>query len=185
MLLYVSTVKWQPWGNRLILFAVVLSAPLAGLWAERVLRRTWSGRAMLATLLVATLSAVLAVGYGFPRRLVGHGSVFTTGDLDTRFLRRPHWKDDFVWASDAVTASGARRIGIVQQNDAWEYPWWLLLPDREFVALQSVIPGQPPADPRSVDAIVCTGNMATCRRHVPDDWILTVHGSAAYALPPG
>jgi 4-amino-4-deoxy-L-arabinose transferase-like glycosyltransferase len=182
-LLYVATVKWQPWGNRLIIFLLVLAAPLAGLWLEQALRRRWPARAVMATLLAATLSAVLAVGYGFPRRLVGAGSVFTTGSLDSRFLRRPQWKDDFVWASDAIAASGARRIGLVQQNDAWEYPWWVLLRGRTFIALQSVIPGEAPGVPKAMDAIVCTGDMAVCRRLVPQGWVLHVHGYTAYALP--
>ena len=188
VLLYVSTVKWQPWGNRLILFAAVLGAALVGLWLDRVLdratERRWPARAALATLVVAALSATLAVGYGFPRRLVGHGSVVTTSALDTRFLRRPGWKDDFVAVSQAVAASGALRIGLVQQNDNWEYPWWVLLRGREFVALQSVFPSLPPPDPRSVDAIVCTGDMKVCQRYVPADWTLVTHGYAGYALPP-
>jgi hypothetical protein len=181
--LYAVTVKWQPWGNRLIVFAVVLAAPLAGLWLDRVLHRRWPARAAVVTLLVAALSATLAVGYGFPRRLVGTGSVFTTSDLDTRFLRRPQWEADFVWASDAIAASGAHRIGLVQSFDNWEYPWWVLLRGREFVALQSVVPDHPPAAPASVDAIVCTGDMAVCRRFVPSGWTFVTQGYVGYALP--
>jgi hypothetical protein len=140
-------------------------------------------RAAVVTLLVAALSATLAVGYGFPRRLVGHGSVFTTAGLDSRFLRRPQWEADFVWASDAIAASGAQRIGLVQSFDNWEYPWWVLLRGRELVALQSVLPEEPPADPTSVDAIVCTGDMAVCRKFVPAGWTLVTQGYVGYALP--
>jgi hypothetical protein len=202
--LYAATIKWQPWGNRLIVFALVLAAPLAGLWLEKVLgpatgvcagrdrrrlavgeesQRRWPMRAAVVTLLVAALSATLAVGYGFPRRLVGHGSVFTTAGLDSRFLRRPQWEADFVWASDAIAASGAQRIGLVQSFDNWEYPWWVLLRGRELVALQSVLPEEPPADPTSVDAIVCTGDMAVCRKFVPAGWTLVTQGYVGYALP--
>jgi len=133
---------------------------------------------------------VLALSYGFPRRLVGSGSVFTTSDWDTRFLRRPQWADEFQWAATAVRDSGARRIGLVEQNDNWEYPWWLLLrqPDGgspDLVSLQSVLPERPPADPASMDAIVCTGSQPACAKLVPAGWRLEFRGYVGYALPPG
>ncbi|WFF02035.1 glycosyltransferase family 39 protein [Micromonospora sp. WMMD964] len=197
VLLHTSMIKWQPWGNRLILYAVVLAVPLAGLWVDALLRRRGanSTRRSVATLAVVTvlatsaLAGVLALSYGFPRRLVGSGSVFTTSDWDTRFLRRPQWADEFRWAAAAVRASDARRIGLVQQNDNWEYPWWLLLrqPDGgspDLVALQSVLPERPPADPSSVDAIVCTGSRPACTKLVPAGWRLEFRGYVGYALPP-
>lgn len=202
VLLHTSMIKWQPWGNRLILYAVVLAVPLAGLWLDALFRRrrvdpARSGaRRSVATLAAVTvlatsaLAGVLALSYGFPRRLVGAGSVFTTSDWDTRFLRRPQWADEFRWAATAVRDSGARRIGLVQQNDNWEYPWWLLLrqPDGgspDLVALQSVLPERPPADPASVDAIVCTGSQPACTKLVPAGWRLEFRDYVGYALPPG
>ncbi|MGW3786129.1 ArnT family glycosyltransferase [Micromonospora chokoriensis] len=198
VLLHTSMIKWQPWGNRLILYAVVLAVPLAGLWVDALLRRRRanSARRSVATAVAVTvlatsaLAGVLALSYGFPRRLVGSGSVFTTSDWDTRFLRRPQWADEFRWAAAAVRDSDARRIGLVQQNDNWEYPWWLLLrqPDGgspDLVALQSVLPERPPADPSSVDAIVCTGSRPACTKLVPAGWRLEFRGYVGYALPPG
>ena len=78
VLAYVTTVKWQPWGNRLILFLLVLGAPLAGLWLAGVVvrpRRTAAWAATVA-LTVGACAGWLAVGFGWPRRLVGHGSIF-------------------------------------------------------------------------------------------------------------
>ncbi|WP_328421779.1 glycosyltransferase family 39 protein [Micromonospora sp. NBC_00389] len=219
VLLHTSMIKWQPWGNRLLLYALVLAVPLAGLWLDALFRRhsvaatgmpgtaagtagatragmTGGGRRSVATLAAVTvlatsaLAGVLALSYGFPRRLVGAGSVFTTSDWDTRFLRRPQWADEFRWAAASVRDSGAHRIGLVQQNDNWEYPWWLLLrqPDGrspELVALQSVLPERPPADPTSVEAIVCTGSQPACAKLVPAGWRLEFRGYVGYALPPG
>ncbi|MEU6072724.1 hypothetical protein [Micromonospora sp. NPDC047074] len=198
VLLHTAMIKWQPWGNRLLLYALVLAVPLAGLWLDALFRRSdrTGGRrpvaAGLAVTVLATcaLAGVLAVSYGFPRRLVGAGSVFTTSEWDTRFLRRPQWAEEFRWAADAVRATDARRIGLVQQNDNWEYPWWLLLRDGdgrppELVALQSVLPGRPPADPAAVDAIVCTGRQAACTALVPAGWQVRFRGYVGYALPPG
>ncbi|MEH0984952.1 hypothetical protein [Micromonospora sp. CPCC 205556] len=194
--LHTAMIKWQPWGNRLLLYALVLAVPLAGLWLDALFRRRPApGRRpvaaglAVAVLATAALSGVLALSYGFPRRLVGAGSVFTTAEWDTRFLRRPQWAEEFRWAAEAVRASDARRIGLAQQNDNWEYPWWLLLRDAdgrspELVALQSVLPDRPPAAPASVDAIVCTGPRAACLKLVPTGWRLEYRGYVGYALPP-
>ncbi|MGC5285580.1 ArnT family glycosyltransferase [Micromonospora sp. DT231] len=204
VLLHTSMLKWQPWGNRLLLYALVLAVPLAGLWVDALLRRragrttgTVGGRrrsvatlSVVVVLATSALAGALALSYGFPRRLVGAGSVFTTSDWDTRFLRRPQWADEFRWAAAAVRDSDARRIGLVEQNDNWEYPWWLALrqPDGrspELVSLQSVLPKRPPADPTSVDAIVCTGSRPACAKLVPAGWRLEFRGYVGYALPPG
>ncbi|MEU8180678.1 glycosyltransferase family 39 protein [Micromonospora sp. NPDC049047] len=201
VLLHTSMIKWQPWGNRLLLYALVLAVPLAGLWLDALLSRRATGTAdrrrrsvatgtVAVVLATSALAGVLALSYGFPRRLVGSGSVFTTSDWDTRFLRRPQWADEFRWAATAVHDSGARRIGLVEQNDNWEYPWWLVLrqPDGrspELVSLQSVLPERPPADPTSVDAIVCTGSRPACTKLIPAGWRLKFRGYVGYALPPG
>ncbi|MGK5442550.1 hypothetical protein ACSNN7_12140 [Micromonospora sp. URMC 105] len=195
--LHTATIKWQPWGNRLLLYALVAAVPLAGLWLDALFRRRLvPGRRsvaiglVLSMLAASALAGVLALSYGFPRRLVGAGSVFTTAEWDTRFLRRPQWAEEFRWAAAAVRAGDARRIGLVQQNDNWEYPWWLLLRDEqgrspELVALQSVLPERPPADPATMDAIVCTGSRTACRKLVPAGWTLEFRDYVGYALPPG
>ncbi|MER6595269.1 hypothetical protein ABT214_26165, partial [Micromonospora purpureochromogenes] len=153
-------------------------------------RRSVAVGLVVSMLAASALAGVLALSYGFPRRLVGAGSVFTTSEWDTRFLRRPQWAEEFRWAAAAVRVSDARRIGLVQQNDNWEYPWWLLLRDGEgrspeLVALQSVLPERPPADPASVDAIVCTGSRTACAKLVPTGWTLEFRDYVGYALPPG
>jgi hypothetical protein len=192
-LLHAATIKWQPWGNRLLLFALILAAPLAGVWLDALLRRRAAapGRrsvaalAVVAVLTTSALAGALAVSYGFPRRLVGTGSSITSDSWETRFIRRPQWGPEFRWAAASVDASGARRVGLVQQNDNWEYPWWLLLGDRhEIVALQSVLPQRAPADPRSVDAIVCTGDRSACAALVPRGWRMEFRDYVGYALPP-
>ncbi|MFI7077596.1 hypothetical protein ACIBO1_09925 [Micromonospora sp. NPDC049903] len=205
--LHTTMIKWQPWGNRLILYALAASVPLAGLWLDTVLRRArqnaddgqnaGAGRggrrpiaATLAVTVLATcaLAGVLAVSYGFPRRLVGEGSVFTTSDWESRFLRRPQWAQEYRWAADAVRAADARRIGLSQRNDDWEYPWWLLLRDAdggspELLALQSVLDHRPAADPAEMDAIVCTGSRRLCADLVPPGWRFEFRDYVGYALP--
>ncbi|WBB93469.1 hypothetical protein [Verrucosispora sp. WMMC514] len=208
VVLHTAMIKWQPWGNRLILYALAASVPLAGLWLDALFRRSGrvasgvrggdpagtGGRRPLAAGLAVTvlatcaLAGVLAVSYGFPRRLVGAGSVFTTSDWESRFIRRPQWAAEYRWAADAVRAADARRIGLSQRNDDWEYPWWLLLRDADgnppdLLALQSVLDDRPPADPASVDAILCVGSRKLCADLVPAGWRLEFRSYVGYALP--
>jgi 4-amino-4-deoxy-L-arabinose transferase-like glycosyltransferase len=212
LLLYVTTVKWQPWGNRLLLFLLMLGAPLAALWLDAVLSRAAAGavsrrpagavprrpagtrvpRRRTAAAWAATLALVvggcagwLAVWYGWPRRLVGHDSVFTESAIQARFQRRPQWAADYEFVAEAVRASGARTVGLAQGEDTWEYPWWVLLRGDNIVALQSMLHNQPPAKTTDVDAIVCVTTAAVCGYYAPHGWQVHMHGTAGYALPPG
>ncbi|OLE25233.1 MAG: hypothetical protein AUG44_16705, partial [Actinobacteria bacterium 13_1_20CM_3_71_11] len=188
VLLYAGTVKWQPWGNRLILFLLVLGAPLAGLWLapalEQARKRRVAAWAAAVALVVGGCAGWLAVGYGWPRRLVGTGSVLTESRTAQRFNRRPQWAGDYVWAADAVRASGAHRVGLVQGEDTWEYPWWVLLPGTRIDALQTLVPGYPPVTPEQVDAIVCVAPVPTCQHYLPTGWTLRTQGIVSYAVRP-
>jgi hypothetical protein len=188
LLLYVTTVKWQPWGNRLVLFLLVLGAPLAGLWLAGVLRgrpRPVAAWTAVVAVTVAACAGWLAVGFGWPRRLVGSGSVFTESRIEQRFNRRPQWRADYEWAADAVRAAGARRVGLVQGEDTWEYPWWVLLRGDDIEALQSLVPGHPPTvAPAQTDAIVCTVDPAICAYYLPPGWRLHTRGIVSYAVRP-
>jgi hypothetical protein len=209
VLTYVAAIKWQPWGDRLVVYLVVLGAPPAALWLDalfsgsaaeaplhgrrrpahaaatsaRVWRPATAGLGALA-LCVSVCAALLAVGYGWPRRLVGDDSVFALTDTRARFQSRPQWLADYEWAASGVRASGAQRIGLVQTPDAWEYPWWVLLRGRTIVALQSVVTGLPPVRPDQVDAILCDVPPSQCDPFVPPGWQRYERADTGYALPP-
>ncbi|GAA2144626.1 hypothetical protein [Glycomyces algeriensis] len=192
----VCTVSWQPWVNRLVMFLVVLGAPAAGLFAAALVKGFAAtarerGRRRAACVLVtviavvASLAGLLTVAYGYPRRLAGTWSVFSVTDLEERFVRRQEWLPQYEEAAAAVAAADPERVGIVQGNDSWEYPWWILLPeDAELYALQSIVPGQTPPDPASMDAIVCAEDLDECANLVPAGWEYHELGTVGYALPP-
>ncbi|MGY0230435.1 hypothetical protein [Longispora urticae] len=180
--LHVSMIKWQMWGNRLTAYLLVLGAPLAGL----LLAALWRRRAVLVApvVAVALLLGLASVGYGWPRRLVGDNSLLTLDEDQRRFSRRPLWQADFEWAARRV--GGARVIGIAQDNDSWEYPWWFLLPGREFRALQSQVPSKPATPAGETDAVVCTIiPVDKCGYYRPAGWSYETHGTVTVILPPG
>ncbi|MEV8513528.1 hypothetical protein [Dactylosporangium sp. NPDC051484] len=186
VLAYVTMVKWQPWGNRLILFLILLGTPLAALWVDGLLaarRRAIAGATALA-LAGGAMAGAFAVSYGWPRRLVGHGSVFTTSTQDERFIRRPEWGTDYVWAADAVRASGAKRVGLLQGYNTWEYPWWILLRGSELVSLQSLQANMPAPAIDTVDAVLCVDPPNGCANYIPPSWNPRTQGSVTYAIRP-
>jgi glycosyltransferase involved in cell wall biosynthesis len=193
--LHAALLKWQPWGNRLMLYELVLAMPLAGLAVDRAFGwapgERFAGRRVLAGVTAAVLVAggtagALSALYGWPRRLLGGDSVFVLDRWQSRFVVRPSWAADFTAVADAVRASGARRVGLAQGYDTWEYPWWVLLPGRDIVTLRSNTPGYPQALPTGVDAVICTlPDQGSCQQYAPAGWTLRMYGAAGYALPPG
>ena len=198
MVIYAVVLKWQLWGNRLVVPVVVLSLPVVGWWigaqVDRVpplvtrrplslvtrgsllsrvkhplvprRRQIVAGLTVLA-LLLSFAGAYRAVLFGVPRRLVGHDSVFVLSDWQQRFLRQPDKAAGYRAAAALVSESGAHRVGVVVRGDNWDYPWWLLLPGRELVAMESLVPGYPPAAPTSVDALVCAAPPDICMTYAP------------------
>jgi hypothetical protein len=191
---YAVAFKWQPWGNRLLLFIVVVSAPLVGVWLESVFAvLTRSGGAVkrslrpaLAALLVAaTCAGLLSAVYGYPRRLVGGGSVFVRDGMPARFAMRPEWLASYEKAAADVNARHPRRVGLVSTVDGWEYPWYLLLDAPELRSLQSPDPAKlPPAKLADVDAVVCSGPAWFCYEFIEPSWPFWSDGVVSYGLRP-
>jgi hypothetical protein len=180
MVMFAAMLKWQIWGNRLVLPALIVGAPLAGWWLARLLAptppvaRPQRMRRLTSAAVVLVLAFAFAGGYasvllGWPRRLVGTMSVFVTDPWEQRFARQSHRLPGYLHAADRIRASGAHRIGVFTVTDNWEYPWWLLLPGREFVSLQSAVPGYPAEPISKLDAYVCVGG-PLCQTFAPPGW---------------
>lgn len=184
LLLTVWVLKWQLWGNRLLLAQLMLGLPLAGWWLGRVTVRFL--RAAVAVVVAASLFwGYDAVLLGRPRRLVGHGSVFSQSGWTQRFARQPDRRATYETAAGLVRRTGTHRVGTVVLSDQWEYPLWKLLPGRDFVSLASDVPREPPASPASVGAIVCVAPAEDCTPYVPVGWTYTqVDPLLAVILPP-
>jgi hypothetical protein len=197
--------KWQPWGNRLLLFVVVPAGPLAGALLEgaRSARagpgavldgvpapEAGGGRraaryALIVAVTVAASAGMLAAAYGYPRRLVGSDSALVRDDIAARFAVRPNWQGSYQRAAAAVNASGATRVGLVTANDAWDYPWYYLLDARDLRSLQSPAPAKlPPTPSTGIDAMVCAGTPWFCLQYVPTGWSYTQDGDVGWSLPP-
>ena len=175
LLLTVAIVKWQLWGNRLLLSEIVIAVPLVGWWLERLLdrspRRLSRNAVTVAVTVIMTVSFAGAYGsvlFGQPRRLAGAGSVFTRTDLQERFARQESKLAAYQRVVDVIKGADAHRIGLILVADQWEYPLWVMLPGRRFDSVVSWVPGVPAPKPAQMDAIVCIA--PDCRTHLPPSW---------------
>jgi hypothetical protein len=170
LILLAAAVKWQLWGNRLLLSEVALGAPLVGWWLDRLAehRRRLTGAVLAVVLVLSFAGAYGSVLLGQPRRLVGPGSVFTRTEMEERFARQENRLPGYQRAAAVIEASGARRIGLRVDGDQWEYPLWVMLPGRRFENIASRVPGRPAPRVTDMDAVVCIA--VDCRGVIPKDW---------------
>ncbi len=186
LVLTAALVAWQPWVNRLILPAFVVGTPLVGVAADRLRNR--SGQVLVAVVvLLAGAQAAYSVWAGQPRPLGIADSVLTVSRERDRYARFPNREQPYQDAARRVVASGARRVGLIQGNTAWEYAWWVELrragAHPTVVDLDSVLPGHPAPPVTSVDAVLCTFPQPDCAARAPRGWTVVTFPDSGPADP--
>jgi 4-amino-4-deoxy-L-arabinose transferase-like glycosyltransferase len=133
-LLFCLVLKWQPWGNRLLLPLLVLGAPATGVIAGK----TWNpGLVTLAALVL--LAAALPWAFSNSTRPLVHvsskGTVtfpLLTFDRNQLYFasRRKQgaiFYQRYVGMAEDIKRNKATRIGLILSGEAWEYPLWVLI----------------------------------------------------------
>jgi hypothetical protein len=188
-----ATVRWQYFGNRFLLPVLVVSIPLVGVAIGLAVQRSHlRRRSVMPAVLALAMLSLAAVEHdvilnGNPRPLYSEvkTSVVGADRWETVFARQPSFRSDYEWAAAKVRERGARRIGLVLGATMYEYPMWLLLPDRELVSLQSMVPTRPAPSPSSVDAVICLSPpLDGCQQLIPLGWQVEERPAAVLAFPP-
>ena len=126
ILLYAAAFRWQPWATRLHTTIFLLAAPLIAV----VVMGFPKARRILVPGVV-----VLVVAYSVPylvanpsRPLLPQAgrSVFNTSRLQQYFAVRPYLYQDYAAAMDAVRQLQVEEVGLLLDEDGWEYPLWVL-----------------------------------------------------------
>jgi hypothetical protein len=163
-LVFSLLLRWQPWNSRLMLPLFVLGSGIAGSVLGDVPRRL----PMAALAIGLTFAATPWLVANRSRPLVASAaletspSILTTSRTDQYFAKRPALEAPYRSAAALITAHGARRVGLICHEDAWEYPLWILLgsawrstPVIEHTAVHNVSARLGSPDPDAFDTIVC------------------------------
>jgi hypothetical protein len=163
-LLFSLLLRWQPWNSRLMLPLFILGSAITGSVLGDVPRRL----PMAAFAIGLTFAATPWLVANRSRPLVASAalqtspSILATSRTDQYFVKRPELEAPYRSAAALITARGARRVGLVCNEDAWEYPLWVLLgsgwrptPVIEHTAVRNVSARLGTPDPDTFDAIVC------------------------------
>lgn len=121
-LLFCLAVKWQPWGNRLLLPLTVLAAPFMGFVLEKINPRT------NAAIAVALIALSLPWVFNNTSRPIfsKDNSIFTKARGEQYFANSSGMYFSYQRAVEELQNSGCRNIGLKLTINGWEYPLWAL-----------------------------------------------------------
>jgi len=192
--LFCGLLKWQPWGNRLIVGVWVLLMPVVahGLAQGEHPRRCWLrrgvGLALAGSSLLYGLTSIRNPVLPLPVPALPSRSILTTPRLDLRFdnsatgraLKAPYLEVTHMLASDSCAAVGLH----LGPND-WEYPFWHLLPDRQLqtVGVENTSAALPAPDKPDLCAVISLAGGTPTDWQLPGQWHQTYR--ATFQLPDG
>lgn len=121
-LLFCLALKWQPWGNRLLLPLAVLSTPFIAIVLEKVHHR--AGTIIACTLIIFSLPWVLD---NTSRPILSKDNSIVTKDRNEQyFANTPGMYFSYRRAAEEIANSGCKDVGLVMGPNSWEYPLWAL-----------------------------------------------------------
>ena len=120
-------VKWQPWHSRLHLSWFVLTSPFIGLLLSQLNRKKLIN--YLAVFLI--LSSLPWVFLNRYRPLIGSNNIFQASRIEQYFINRPHLFQPHSQAVEFLKTKQCDDIGLAFENDAWEYPFWIMLQENQ------------------------------------------------------
>lgn len=126
-LAYAGLIKWQEWGNRLVMPLFGLGLPLAAVWASE----RWKPWAQLALLPVMAFTGVFCDALHLHHPLM---TVLTT-PREQIYLHSGYGREHaqaIAGLSRQLAADRCDTVGLDFHEDDWEYPWWVLNPGTRF-----------------------------------------------------
>lgn len=130
-LLFTCYIRWQLWGNRLLLPWFMAAAPLVGVVLDRLFARRLSLPLVELALLVLA-APYLLLNHNAP--LVGASTTLNTPRITQYFVANQPDGQLYRDAADYINQRGCLAIGFHAPIDTWEYPLWLLIGTKPYQA---------------------------------------------------
>lgn len=121
--LFCGYIRWQPWGNRLLVPWFLAAAPLVGVALGRLAAARFSVPILQIVLVVAALPFLL-LNDNAP--LWGSMTVFNTSRVDLYFITNRIMRQPYEEAARYLQARQCSDIGF-HSLEGWEYPLWPLI----------------------------------------------------------
>jgi 4-amino-4-deoxy-L-arabinose transferase-like glycosyltransferase len=122
-LIFNGYLKWQPWNSRFHLPLFVLSSVIIGLVFSQ-LRNTNIVNLIIMSIIIVSLPWVLN---NKSRPLLGEESILKKSRSELYFQNNPAMFEPYYKAASILQEISCTNIGLVINNDDWEYPLWVLL----------------------------------------------------------
>ncbi len=130
-LLVCLLLKWQPWGNRLMLPIAILAAPViadyVAQWQQPWRRLLLSGLAAMAIVYALTPMRHPLIALPFPSAEQSPSILTLTRSQMYFSGARKQLAAPYQQAAATIQQMGCTSIGFVLGAEAWEYPLWVLL----------------------------------------------------------
>lgn len=135
--------KWWEFNNRLILPIIILTTGFSGIFIEIVLSKingyhlkSILSLIFLTVIIVYTLNKLI---YSLNKPILTSKNIFNTVREDLYFINRSVLKDNYFKSITAIKNNNCKFIGLINGNDDWEYPFWILLKKENLdVRIESV-----------------------------------------------
>jgi hypothetical protein len=129
--LFCLLIKWQIWHSRLHLPIFILICPILGIIISKS-HQKFASALMLIFLLVATPCLFL----NETRLIASSQNVFNTERKIQYFAAQSSLAIDYTSLANLLAQKSCFEIGLVQRPDAWEYPLWMLLDQKNRQSLR-------------------------------------------------
>ena len=130
-ILFVGYIRWQPWGNRLLLPWFMAATPLVGAVLDRLLALRISVPLLEVALLVLALPALLS---NVNAPLLGSPNALTTPRIAQYFVSNQAIQKPYRDVAWYITHQNCLDVGFHSPIEGWEYPLWLLIGSKPYQA---------------------------------------------------
>jgi len=129
-LIFSALLKWQPWGSRLMLPGILLSAPLVGkIVADRFSARM-TGFMLPAILLCGAVPFVILNASKPLIAFHGRPPIWQLPRHATMFVNQPGLEAQYAAIASYLKQCGCGQVGLVAGEDAWETPIFSAMAER-------------------------------------------------------